>query len=218
MADEIEMFRDLTLVGPVEQRPALRTALIKAAVSPWKVDLERSAEIKRSAVTNDDVVIFRRDAGGKLPAAGLTLWENAKGYYVPNIVPLEFGSLTYFQYNAVLEDFIERIASPVVLLFSYSIETTEPHQVLEDWVSEEVARKLRHFSDAANKSTGASHPMDERGWFEFIIAVHRSGDRLGADRLARWLHEAEHWDENIAHDLAGDYENSLSLLDYYDKH
>lgn len=78
--------------------------------------------------------------------------------------------------------------------------------------------KLRRFSGAANKSTGASHPSDERRWFDFIVAVHRAGDKLDAARLARWLHEAEGWDEDSAHKLAGNYETSLALLTHYDEH
>lgn len=217
MTDDIEMYRDLALRGPADQRPALRQALIAAAQGPWRVDLERSEEVARNAVTSDDVVLFRREASEKLPAAGLTLWGNDEGYYVPNIVPLEVGSLTFRQYNAVLADFIERIAAPVASRFAFTIDATEPRQTLDDWVSDDAAMKLRRFSAAANKSTGANHPMDERRWFDFLIAVHRARDKLGADRLARWLHEVEGWDEDTAHRLAGDYENGLALLAHYDQ-
>jgi hypothetical protein len=68
-------------------------------------------------------------------------------------------------------DFIERIVRPVASRFDYQIDATEAHQNLEDWTSADAARKLRVFSTAANKSTGASHPTDQRRWFDFIIAV-----------------------------------------------
>lgn len=87
------------------------------------------------------------------------------------IVPTEFGELGITQYNAILADFIERIVRPVASRFDYQIDATEAHQNLEDWTSADAARKLRVFSTAANKSTGASHPMDQRRWFDFIIAV-----------------------------------------------
>lgn len=218
MSDRIQVFREMNIRGPTDKRADLRAALIEAAVKPWSVDLERSAEVARSAVTTEDVVLFRTEAGESYPAAGLTLWETDDGYYVPNIVPLENGNLTYAQYNAILDDFIKCIASPIVGKFEFEISATKAEQTLRDWISEDAVLKLRRFSDAANKSTGASHPLDERRWFDFIVAVHRSGDRLDAGQLARWLCEADNWSEDTAHRLAGDYEGSLALLKYYDEH
>ena len=129
-------------------------------------------------MASGDVVLFRTEAGEAYPAAGLTLWETQDGYYVPNIVPLETGNLTYAQYNAILDDFIKRIAGPIVEKIGFEISATKAEQTLDDWISKEAALKLRRFSVTANKSTGASHPSDERRWFDFIVAVHRSEDRL----------------------------------------
>lgn len=218
MTNQIQVFRDMNIRGPVEKRADLRMGLIEAAAKPWRVDLEKSAEVARNAVTSEDVILFRTEAGDTYPAAGLTLWETDDGYYVSNIVPLEFGNLTYAQYNAILDDFIERIANPVATQIGFEISATQAEQTLDDWISEDAALKLRRFSGAANKSTGASHPSDERRWFDFIVAVHHSGDRLYADQLARWLCEADGWSVDTAHRLAGDYEGSLALLKYYDEH
>lgn len=217
MADKIEVFQDMAMRGPITKRPELRDALIAAAVDPWRVDIERSAEIARNAVTSEDVILFRREAGEDYPAAGLTLWGTEDGYYVPNIVPLEIGNLTYSQYNAILADFVERVAAPVADKFGFTITRTEPRQSVDNWLSPDAALKLRRFSGAANKSTGASHPADERRWFDFLVAAHRAGNKLGADRLARWLHEVEGWDEESAHKLAGDFEKSLALLAFHDE-
>lgn len=218
MADKLEVFQDMAIRGPIEKRPELREALIAAAIEPWRVDLERSAEVARNAVTSEDVVLFRRDAGQDHPAAGLTLWGTEDGYFVPNIVPLEGGSLTFAQYNAVLTDFIARIAASVTAKFGFTISTTQPRQTLDDWLSPDAALKLKRFSSAANKSTGANHPSDQYRWFDFLVTVHRSGDKPGADRLARWLHEVDGWDEDSAHNLAGDFETAIALLAYYDEH
>ena len=79
-------------------------------------------------------------------------------------------------------------------------------------MSKDAATALRHFSALANKSAGASHPLDQRRWFDFIIAVHRAHDDVGTDRLARWLHEVEGWTQETAHDLAGEFERGLALL------
>ena len=164
-----------------------------------------------------DILAFGRKATDDLRAAGLTLWSRDGGYYVSNIVPIDVSELGVAQYNAILKDFIERIVRPVAPRFNYCIDATEARQNLEDWTSTEAAQKLRDFSAAANKSTGASHPMAQRRWFDFIIAVHESRKTIGTDRLIRWLHEIEGWDEESAHELAGRYETALSLLQRYDE-
>lgn len=41
----------MNIRGPAEKRADLRAALIEAAAKPWSVDLERSAEVARNAVT-----------------------------------------------------------------------------------------------------------------------------------------------------------------------
>jgi hypothetical protein len=216
MAEELEVFQEMALHGPITKRPQLREALLAAAAAPWRADIERSAEIARSAVTSGDVILFRREAGDDYRAAGLTLWETNDGYYVPNIVPSEGHKLTHAQYNAILADFVERVAAPVAERIGFTIITTKARQSLSDWLSADAALKLQRFSGAANKSTGSSHPADERRWFDFLVAAHRSENKLGADILARWLHEVEGWDDDSAHELAGDFETSLSLLAFYD--
>jgi len=217
MTSSIEVYRDLYISGPLDKRAGLRSALLNAADGPWSIDLKRSEEVAKGAITTDDVLLFRTKSTNKYPEAGLTLWQHEEGYYVPNIVPLESGQLSHAQYNAILDDFIERIASNVAAKFGFEISTTSGHQSIVDWVPEDTAIKLRRFSGAANKSTGASHPADERRWFDFIVSVHRSGQRLDSDRLARWLHEADGWDERTAHGLAGRFEGAVALLKFYDE-
>lgn len=158
------------------------------------------------------VLAFQRDATVNLPAAGLVLWPNDDGYDVPNITPAELQQLTVSQYNAILMEFAEMVAQPAARRCGFQVTSTSSRQSLEDWLTTEAAEALRRFSAAANKSSSASHPMDERRWFDFIIAVHHTGGTIGSDRLFRWLHEAEGWGEEEAHQLAGEFERSLALL------
>jgi hypothetical protein len=83
-------------------------------------------------------------------------------------------------------------------------------------VSKETAQLLHHFSVLANKSTGATHPSDERRWFEFIGAAHREDASLDDRTLERWLREEEDWPEDVASELAAEYEKARSLLKFYD--
>jgi hypothetical protein len=217
MTKKIEVFQDMQIQGPIERRPDLRSALIASVKAPWLIDLDKSAEATRYAGTSDDVLVFRCEANNDHPAAALTLWSIPQGYCVPNIVPMEYGKLTFSEYNAVLASFLVCVVGPIVKKFGFEVSITQPSQDIDDWLSPDAASKLRLFSGAANKSSGAGHPSDERRWFDFLIAVHRSGKDLGSDRLARWLHEVEGWDEETAGQLAGNFENALSLLTHYDE-
>lgn len=210
--DKIEVFRDLVLTGPAETREAVTATLVADAADPWRFDAKRSADAGRNALGEDGVLLFERSADAGTPAARLVLWPKDNGYYVPNIVPTSVGQLTTSDYNSVLADFADTLARPVARRFGWSVGITTAQQGIDDWLAAEPAAALKRFSAAANKSTGASHPMDERRWFDFIIAVHRLGGDIATDRLARWLNEAEGWDESTAHDLAGEYERGMALL------
>ena len=216
MAASIEMYKDLFLRGPLDKRTDLRSALLNAADGRWSVDFERMKEAK-GTITTDDVLLFRTRATENYPEAGLTLWEHEKGYCVPNIVPLESDQLSYQQYNAILDDFIEVIASDVAVKHGFEISTTSGHQSIGDWIQEDAVTKLHCFSGAANKSTGGSHPADQRRWFDFIVSVHRSGQTLDDDQLTRWLIEVDGWDEGTAHNLADRFKRAMALLKFYDE-
>lgn len=216
MSDAIEVFRDLSVTVADEIRPDVRDDLIASAASPWAVDLERSREIAQHNVSTEDLLVFTREEHEDLPPAFLTLWANDDGYYVPNIVPLGRPELTRKQYNGILEDFAANVLGPVAGRHALPVLMTDAEQTLTDWLTHDAAARLRSFSIAANKSTGASHPADRRRWYAFIISVHVTGGDIGTDRLSRWLTEVDGWDEDAAHALAGDFETSLGLLRQYD--
>lgn len=209
----IQVFQDMALTGSASERAPLAAALMERPVAPWSFDAEGSESAERNALGDKGILIFRRETDASLPAARLVLWPREEGYYVPNITPVEIGELTIAQYNSVLSDFAEAIVKPVARRFGYTVSLTSAIQDLEDWMTPEAATALRRFSAAANKSTGAGHPMDERRWFDFILAVHRAKLDVGTDRLERWLREVEGWNEETALDLAAEFERGLALLD-----
>lgn len=213
---KIEQFQDLLLRGPRAARPGLRQALISQAQPPWRHVPDREADLRQ--VANDaDVIAFERDEADGVDAVGLVLWERDEGYEVVNIVPQRTGELGEARYNRALEDFLMKIARPAADRAKFEVETTAPHQGLEDWISGEAAEALRRFSAGANKSTGSSHPMDRRRWYEFLLAAHPNPGKLDGSRLMQWLVQAENWPEDEAHDLVVQYEFGLGLLDAADQ-
>ncbi len=212
----IEVFQDLHLKT---RSPAssIRAAILAQVQKPWRHDLEREDDIRGHAGDDEDVIVLVRDAFDDVDESGLVLWQEGGGYRVSNIVPRNVGELGITKYNAILRDFVARIAEPAARASAFEIELTSSHQSLDDWLDAEPAAALWRFSRLANKSTGAAHPMDRERWYAFLIATHHTLKRPDTDQLVRWLVEVEHWSEDKAHELAIDYEFAIGLLEQYDQ-
>jgi len=52
-----------------------------------------------------------------------------------------------------------------------------------------VENVLKCFSTLANKSTGASHPLDQKCWFEFLTLAHHAHNKLDIDLVISTLKE-----------------------------
>lgn len=212
----IEVFQNLHLKS--RSAPgSIRDRILARVQAPWNHDREREDDIRQGAIDDEDVIVFVRTAFNDIDESALVLWQEADGYRVSNIVPRHVGELGITKYNAILQDFVERIARPAAKAGGFEIELTSAGQSLDDWLAAEPAAALRRFSHLANKSTGAAHPMDRERWYAFLIATHRSSRRLDADQLARWLVEVERWSNEKADELAIDYEFALGLLEQYDE-
>ncbi len=217
MSDKkLEVFRDLHL-RTRSASVSIRELVLNHVKLPWRHDAEREQNVKSVALKNEDVIALVREPFGDIDETGLVLWQEEDGYRVANIVPRNVGELGIAKYNAVLQDFFDRVASPAAKAGGFVADAGSGWQTLEDWLDPGAAEALRRFCHLANKSTGASHPRDEERWFDFLIQAHRSSARLDAGQLARWLIEVDGgWGEQTARDLARDYELAAGLLKRYD--
>lgn len=215
--DQVEVFQDLVLRVALDSRRLARDALIKNATHPWAHGRDWEQKIASGAVAERDVLVFEREAGDGIEAVGLVLSSRDEGYVTTNIVPREVRELGRHRYNLALQDFVAKVAEPAARVAGFAVELGSATQGLDDWLSKDAADALRSFSSAANKATGSAHPMDQRRWFAFLIAVHRGAADFDADRLIRWLCEIEGWSDDKAHDLAIQYEFGLALLNAYDR-
>ncbi|WP_232458625.1 hypothetical protein [Burkholderia ubonensis] len=212
----IEVFQNLHLKSHTSAR-SVRTAILAQVQGPWHHDLEREEDLRSHVADDEDAIVLVRDAFDDVDESCLVLWQEGDGYKVTNIVPRNIGELGITKYNAILRDFVAKLAEPAARASGFEIELSSPHQSLDDWLDAEPAIALRRFSRLANKSTGAGHPMDQERWYAFLIATHHASKRLDTDQLVRWLVEVEHWSEDMAHELAIDYEFALGLLEQYDR-
>ena len=209
----LEVFQGLRLRGPAEGRVALRKALLARVAVPW----DRPDLLMASIVPGFDMLVFRRAAEEGFAATHLCLQPRPDGYEVTNIVPLiEDGQLDPGEYNAVLQDFMTRIAVPAAREAGFVVEMTASRQSLEDWLTPRSAMALRAFTVHANKGMGSAHPRDRERWFRFLMLVHADKCPLGTEQLSRWLTEIGGWNTDMAHELVVEYGFGLALLDEYD--
>lgn len=210
---KLPRYGDLTVRGVAldELAPVLEGHLH----APWS----RAAEIEESwqerGATRDQPVVFRREPNGDLPGAHLYLFTREDGsLYVSNVVPTEAGQLTEMEYNGLLREFHDvtvRAAADEIGAWS---ELDVADYDLAERAGIEVRDTLARFSRAANRSTGASHPMDAERFDDFVIQAAGLDPerRPGADTIAEWL-VADGWSDDMAWDLALQYERGLRLLD-----
>jgi len=213
----LEMFKDLSIRGDPAQLDAFINDVSAHLAPGWSRHLEGEKNLREMALSVEDhQYAFRRKAGNGLPAAGLFLIRRQDRLDVTNIVPQQARELSKAQYNAILDEFVDRNARPAAGRLGLMIELTPDRRPITHWLSEEAARRLRSFSGAANKGTGSSHPMDFQRWAAFLIQVHREEAALDSGTLQRWLIEEEGWPEEKAIDLTIEFEFARDLLKAYD--
>ena len=110
----LEVFKDLTIYGDGDPGPFIEAATTQLPRA-WTRNWERENELKKVAFTSEDhYFAFSRASSDDIPAATVFLTQSGSTLKVTNIVPQELGSLTYAQYNVILDDFVEQIARPAV--------------------------------------------------------------------------------------------------------
>jgi hypothetical protein len=210
----MKVFRDLYLNLSIARTDDFFNEVEQSLAVDWSRDHETEERTAREF--RDKYYYFACNKTEELETALVAFArKNDKIAYIANIVPREFGKLSKDQYNKILLDFYERCLKPICEKHSIPVEITTDNQSMADWVSDGTHKKLKLFSNAANKSTGTAHPLDQERWFSFVVSVIRNNDKLDPSQLERWLVEEEGWHPDIASELAIEYEQGISLLKYF---
>jgi hypothetical protein len=214
----MKIFRDLYLrIDP--DHMAATADLIEGSPPPgWTRDRAAEEHARAAPVLRPKPTFcFTCSAEGQRPAAMVILTEKTAGtFFVSNIVPTIKHQLGYGEYNAILEDFYDRIIRPHTGPAGVTASLTGGEVDLEHWMSHETAEILREFSACANKGTGSSHPADSDRWNAFVVAAHQNGCKMDAADLRRWLLEVDGWPPEVAEQLALEYEYGRELLAFAD--
>jgi len=209
----MKVFQDLFVTIPDDRITEILELIFSNLPLGWTRDLE--GEKKLHEDVDKEFYLFICDKQEEREKARIVFFQKENNtYYVSNIIPLgpDVNELTEDQYNKILNDFYQYCLQPHEASLSLNITMTKDNLTLNGLVSNESASKLLAFSQAANKSTGNSHPSDKARWYDFIKSIVSQGDNLTPDKLFKWLVEDENWRPDIADKLVIEYENEVGLL------
>jgi len=204
----MKVFQNLEIHGDPATVNDWLDRVTRLAVSDWLRDERRERELP-------DYYCFGRAASGNIPETKLYLTRERYGLNVSNVVPVG-RNLNIEQYNAVIRDFYDTLAKPAADEVGVSLHMSRDSYHLEQAFPPVVLEKLRRFSDAANKSTGASHPLDRKRWLEFLVTAYRERTQIDQGTLARLLEEELGWPDDTAAELASNYQSALEILRFND--
>jgi hypothetical protein len=212
----VPQFRELLIDGGGTRLDELAQAVEELLAPPW--DRDRKTE-DSELLKQGEYRVFRRDETKDAPALRVFLVPSGvkDQAYVSNIVPTKLSELTMDQYNDALTAFCDGFCRPAAAKLGLDCQITEAFFDLSKYLDEDTYRSLIAFSRLANKSTGASHPLDRDRWFGFIVRLHQSNIQLDRDVLEKWL-ILEGWSEDIAYRLTEQYGYALEVLQYVQSH
>lgn len=210
---KLPRYGDLTIHGTT--LTDLAQVLTRHVAAPWSRATDLETSWAERPPVKDRPLIFHHEPDGRLPGAHLYLFTREDGVsYVSNVVPTEAQQLTEPEYNGLLQDFHETAVEAAVREFGAESELELADYDLAERAGVEVRDALVRFSRTANKSTGASHPMDAERFDDFVITVSHleRARRPSAGTIAEWL-VADGWSDETAWELSIQYEQGLRLLD-----
>jgi hypothetical protein len=211
----MEIFRDMIIRGETQQLNALMDDLEKLLPLGWVRDRAIEGRLLSLSLLAKPTYSFVHAQEDRLPAATIYFREEEPGLLVAaNIVPHNKRRLHYSEYNAILEDFCERVVRPAAEKRGVQVELTTNQADLSDWLSETSVVKLRTFSTMSNQDIGCLRPDDRDRWIDFIVTSHRDGSRLTPSTLRRWLVEIEGWRPDLADQLTSEYAFGGDLLTF----
>ena len=207
----MKQYQDLEVKGDPNAIAAFIAELNASLAPPWSSEKARN---KSFLSKGTKAYLFIRAPKDNIPQVTAVFYHDGDHCSIPNIVPSDGDRLTHDQYNSILQDFA-RMAKPIAAKHEVDVNIGDTRFKITDHISPEAVDRLHGFSNAANKSTGSSHPMDQERWFDFIILTHRDQtDASGV--LGRYLVEELGWSDERAHELIIEYEKGYALLDRFD--
>lgn len=199
-------YRDLKLIASRNELEQLIKTIETNLRDGWTRARDKEVEIK------ENYFIFTNPRTNSKPKSDLYLKFDSNDYlYVCNIIFLEDVKSNIGQYNSILEDFLTKFIEPIANSSCIEIITTPAERTIDNSMSPELSEVLKRFSRLANKSSGGTHPYDEKRFFDFIIQAHNEKSLLDESTFEGLLIDEE-WPNDYAFELACKYRFGRDLL------
>ena len=207
----MKRYRDCTILCNQNQKTEQLMLEIKNTIISKGYKAERI-----SSLVNNDTLLVNIQIKG-LPASTIVLgaYSEGKGVSILNIVPLPESGVSHIDietYNKILDVFKEDVFQEIHNRHNNSIETNN-----EDYTIQEIIPKSFEMLDRwLNGYPLSSHQLDTNRWYDFVIALHNSGESLPLDTLGNYVKERYRWKEEDITKMELRLESHLDLLEYYD--
>ena len=136
---------------------------------------------------------------------------------IVNIVPMQESGISHIKirdYNKLLDFFRDKVFKKINKEFGNVIkENTEDYTL-----SDIIPKSLPVLETWLNNFPLSGHPLDEKRWFDFVIALHRNKEYLPITDFEKYIEEEYEWDSSDVEEFSLKLESQLELLEYYDKH
>lgn len=171
---------------------------------------------RTSSIVNNDTLLVKIKANG-LPVSNMVLgvYSEGKGVSILNIVPLPESGVSHIDietYNKILDLFKDDVFQDIHNRHNNSIETNN-----EDYTIQEIIpRSFDKLNRWLNGFPLSSHEFDTNRWYDFVIALHKTGESLPLDTLGKYVEERYGWEEKDITKMELRLESHLDLLEYYD--
>ncbi|MFZ2999752.1 MAG: hypothetical protein WA071_05440 [Undibacterium umbellatum] len=201
---KMKKFQDLIIKTDLQESEVTRIIASRLPES-WVEPREFNADILAKVGGAYYAFDLKSSRSGR---ARLWMAPSENGIIVSNIIPLDKRELAPDEYNEILQKFVEQGVKG-----SFDFILTDPEILLTDVLSEVSSQKLIAFSSSANKSTGHSHPLDEKRWLAFVYSTVKQDEEIDFELLVSFLSE-QGWDDESAQDLADDFSYARRAMRY----
>jgi len=211
----MRMINELVVRGAPSEIAKFVGRLENIPQTSWKRELEIEERLKDMGAAPSGAFAFSSEGDAGRPPASLILHRRGSAeLFVSNIFAKGRRSLSDEEYNDMLSEFERDVVEPNARGIGIETIMIPPFDRLESSLSPEALRRLKAFSNDANRS--ALHPRDWRRWDQFLIQIHQDGSSADDFELALWL--GNHgWTENQFGRFIERFRAGQSLLATYDE-
>lgn len=207
----MKRYKDCTLVCNAGQKAMDLLGIIE------QISIQKGYKVERytSWRNHDSLAIYTQEKSLPKSRLILSLSSELNSVNIVNIIPTkESGTsqIGYIEYNKLLNIYRDDVFAEIKKQYGNTIEENT-----EDYGIEDIIPSSYKFLDLwLSMYPLSEHPLDTNRWYDFVIALHRSGERLSLSDFEKYIEETYNWDKDDIVKFSLRLETHLELLEYFD--